>query len=153
MTGEKKKKRGLYILLPAIPAVGLIAFLLWHGQVGHETGKTEKKDTLTWYVDYSWFNGNYPDSLVYKEIEKRTGVRILFETPTESNDSTLNSMISSRDLPDLVTVAPNTEEYSLSTATPMRPTPPRTFPPMTILRQMWSSWCGRISTKPSEVRI
>lgn len=100
------------MFLPVLPVVCLIVFLAWHQRtVRQEEGQTAE-DTLTWYVNFSWFNGNYPDSLVYREIEKKTGVRIIFETPTESYDSKLDSMISAHDLPDIITLAPNSSEYS-----------------------------------------
>lgn len=107
-------KRGLTIILAlatAFLAAVFAVILIRHGREADRAAGQKGETPLTWYVDYSWFNGNYPDSLVYREIREKTGTRISFQSPTESNDSTLGSMISSRDLPDIITMSPDSAEY------------------------------------------
>lgn len=67
-----------------------------------------KKDTspvtLNWYINFSWFNYNWGESLISKYIEQKTGVKINFIVPAGNEAEKMNTMIASGTLPDIVTL-------------------------------------------------
>lgn len=64
---------------------------------------TEKVD-LSWYINFSWFNTSWGNSMVSKAITEKTGCNINFVVPTGDPNEKLDSMISSGTLPDLITL-------------------------------------------------
>ena len=82
----------------ALVTVGLVA----------QTDPAWKKDTspvtLNWYVNFSWYNYNWGESLISKYIEQKTGVKINFIVPAGNENEKLNTMIASGTLPDIVTL-------------------------------------------------
>jgi len=60
--------------------------------------------TLDWYVNFSWFTTTWGENLVAKTITEETGVSINFITPGGNEWEKLDAMISSGDLPDLLTL-------------------------------------------------
>lgn len=71
------------------------------------SGKETKDITLTYWVPMHSqavkILQNYGESEVYKELEKRTGIKIKFLHPPSGQASEqLNLMISSKDLPDII---------------------------------------------------
>ena len=54
-------------------------------------------------ANFSAISSNYNDSEFFKELERRTGVHIEFETPAVGEESTaFNLMIASEELPDII---------------------------------------------------
>ena len=60
--------------------------------------------TLEWYVNYTWFTGEWGKNLVSKTITEETGVSIEFITPSGNESEKLASLISSDSLPDFITL-------------------------------------------------
>ena len=52
----------------------------------------EDKVTINWYVDLAGWSNN-SSSLISKEIYRRTGVNIVFETPANADGSNVNMTI------------------------------------------------------------
>lgn len=92
-----KKLRFVFALTALLAAGGLFA-----------QDAAWKKDTspvtLNWYVNFSWFNYNWGESLISKYIEQKTGVKINFIVPAGNEAEKLNTMIASGTLPDVVTL-------------------------------------------------
>ena len=63
-----------------------------------------EKITLNWYINFSWFSTTWGENLVAKTITDETGVSVNFIVPTGSEREKLDAMISSGDLPDLLTL-------------------------------------------------
>ena len=63
-----------------------------------------EKITLSWYINFSWFTTTWGDNLVSDTITGETGVSINFITPSGNEREKLDAMISSGDLPDLITL-------------------------------------------------
>ena len=60
--------------------------------------------TLTWYINYSWFPMDWGKNMVSKQITKDTGVNINFVTPAGNQEETINALVASDSLPDIVTL-------------------------------------------------
>lgn len=60
--------------------------------------------TLDWYINFSWYNTPWGDSVVSKEITDKTGVKINFISPLGNESEKLTAMITSGNLPDLITL-------------------------------------------------
>ena len=60
--------------------------------------------TLDWYINFSWFNTSWGESVVSKAITEKTGVNVRFTAPTGNEAEKLNAMIISENLPDLITL-------------------------------------------------
>lgn len=93
-------KRRLVFALTALLSVG--------GLFAQSVDPAWKKDTspvtLNWYVNFSWFNYNWGESLISKYIQEKTGVKINFIVPAGNENEKLNTMIASGTLPDIVTL-------------------------------------------------
>lgn len=62
---------------------------------------------VSWYVDLANFNYNN-STLVANKIKEKTGINIIFETPSNTDGSKLSTMISGNKLPDIISIAANT---------------------------------------------
>ena len=60
--------------------------------------------TLTWYINYSWFNAGWGGNVVSDKITEETGVSIRFITPGGNENEKLNALIAADSLPDLITL-------------------------------------------------
>lgn len=60
--------------------------------------------TLNWYINYSWFSMDWGKNMVSKQITKDTGVNINFVTPAGNQEETINALVASDSLPDIVTL-------------------------------------------------
>ncbi len=60
--------------------------------------------TLSWYINYSWFTTDWGKNMVSKQITKDTGVSVDFVTPAGNQEETINALIASDSLPDVVTL-------------------------------------------------
>lgn len=60
--------------------------------------------TLDWYVNYSWFGGQWGKNLVSQKITDETGVTLNFVTPSGTEEDKLNALIASDSLPDIITI-------------------------------------------------
>lgn len=60
--------------------------------------------TLDWYVNFSWYNYNWGETLISKYVEEKTGVKINFIVPAGNENEKLNTMIAANSLPDMVTL-------------------------------------------------
>ena len=60
--------------------------------------------TLNWYINYSWFTMDWGKNMVSKQITKDTGVNINFVTPAGNQEETINALVASDSLPDIVTL-------------------------------------------------
>lgn len=98
------------ILLAALIAavcVGLCAVSLVRtsDETGESSGSdTQEVTTLTWYINYSWFNTEWGQNIVSRKITEETGVNIEYIVPKGTESEKLDSMINSGTLPDLVTL-------------------------------------------------
>ncbi|MFI3325919.1 MAG: extracellular solute-binding protein [Clostridia bacterium] len=67
--------------------------------------KTETETTtLTWYINFSWFNKSWGEDATSKYITEQTGINVEYITPTGDESEKLTSMISSGMMPDIVTL-------------------------------------------------
>lgn len=64
----------------------------------------EEITTLTWYINYSWFDSEWGENIVSKKITEATGVKIEFIVPKGTESEKLDSMINTDTLPDLITI-------------------------------------------------
>ena len=64
----------------------------------------ENSVTLNWYINYSWFPMDWGKNMVSKQITKDTGVNINFVTPAGNQEETINALVASDSLPDIVTL-------------------------------------------------
>ena len=67
------------------------------------------KVTITWYVDLAGWNNN-SSSLISKEIYKKTGVNVVFETPASADGAKLSTMMQTNTFTDVISIAANTQE-------------------------------------------
>lgn len=59
---------------------------------------------ITHFYNFDWFDDNYPNTEIGQELQKRTNVTLnLMKSPSSDNQK-LNTMIVSKQLPDLITV-------------------------------------------------
>ena len=65
---------------------------------------TDEPVTLDWYVNYSWFGGQWGKNLVSQKITEETGVTVNFVTPSGTEEDKLNALIASDSLPDIITI-------------------------------------------------
>lgn len=64
----------------------------------------EEPVTLTWYINYSWFNTTWGGNVVSDKITEETGVKLQFVTPGGNENEKLNALIAADSLPDLITL-------------------------------------------------
>lgn len=64
----------------------------------------DKKITLDWYINFSWFDMDWGENLVSKTITEETGISVNFILPSGSEKEKLNTMIQTDNLPDLITL-------------------------------------------------
>lgn len=60
--------------------------------------------TFKWFLDASWYQFKWGDSLVSKYITEKTGVTIDFDVPSGDPNQKLTTMIASNSLPDFLSV-------------------------------------------------
>lgn len=87
------------LLLTALVFVGC-------GEKTEETVEpvAEEPVKFKWYINYSWYNTGFGESLVSQKITEDTGVDIEFVTSSGNEADLLNSLISSDSLPDIITL-------------------------------------------------
>lgn len=95
-----------------------IPFFLICGCAGGELEETQtkgetQKEKFQWYINYSWFTGEWGESAVSQAITEKTGVDIEFVTPTGNENDQLKALIKSNQLPDLITLGWWEEPVSL----------------------------------------
>ncbi len=61
---------------------------------------TKKAKTLTWFVDQTWWNVNWGQDAVTKQIEKELNIKINFVV---GDDTKLNTYFAGGNLPDIIT--------------------------------------------------
>lgn len=66
--------------------------------------KVQEPVDLNWYVNYSWFTTKWGSDRVSQSITEKTGVTIDFMTPIGKESNKLGTLISSNNLPDLITL-------------------------------------------------
>lgn len=105
------KKKKIRLLVSAAVVLILLFYSAdmvrnWNELVGStEETKDEKENVnLSWYVNYSWFEGTWGKNQVSKKITEETGVTIDFVVPKGDESEKLNSVIEADALPDLVTL-------------------------------------------------
>lgn len=69
-----------------------------------QTPKEDEPVTLKWYVNFSWFNQEWGKDAVSKKIMEETGINVEFVTPLGNENETLDTLVSSNELPDLLTM-------------------------------------------------
>ena len=102
MRGRKKKQRW-----KCIKILVLLALLLGGCAKEEEQEETQiqkEQVTFDWYINYSWYNTDFGESLVSKKITEDTGVSINFIAPAGNEAERLDSLISSDSLPDIITL-------------------------------------------------
>lgn len=104
------KKRRIILIISAVIVLALLFYVTdmvknWNELAKNEqVSEKEEKVSLDWYINYSWYDTEWGESLVSREITKQTGVDINFVVPKGSEAEKIRSMIDSDTLPDLVTV-------------------------------------------------
>lgn len=101
------RKRYIAAALLAAALLVIAGILLWHRAGTEGKSRQEKEDdpvTFDWYINYSWFRDGWGENAVSKQITKDTGVSVNFKTPVGDGSNSLDTMISSGTLPDLVTL-------------------------------------------------
>lgn len=121
---EKRRKNrwkvfvGMLTLLASVFVAGCASKDAGQGQSGaaRESGTADGEDapawqryadeavTLTWYINYSWFNAGWGGNVVSDKITEETGVSIRFITPGGNENEKLNALIAADSLPDLITL-------------------------------------------------
>ena len=103
-----KGKIVLGILIGAVlVGIGAVTVIRSRENVTTYSEDLEKEDevvTLTWYINYSWFDSEWGDNIVSRKITEATGVEIEFIVPKGTESEKLDSMINTDTLPDLVTL-------------------------------------------------
>lgn len=77
-----------------------------NAQTPSAAGETtdEEPVEITHFYNYDWFDDNYPNTEIGIELQKRTNVKLnLMKSPAADNQK-LNTMIVSKQLPDLITL-------------------------------------------------
>ena len=121
---EKRRKNrwkvfvGMLTLIASVFVAGCASKDAGQRQSGaaRESGTTDGEDapawqryadeavTLTWYINYSWFNTGWGGNVVSDKITEETGVSIRFITPGGNENEKLNALIAADSLPDLITL-------------------------------------------------
>lgn len=121
---EKRRKNrwkvfvGMLTLIASVFVAGCASKDAGQGQSGaaRESGTADGEDapawqryadeavTLTWYINYSWFNAGWGGNVVSDKITEETGVSIRFITPGGNENEKLNALIAADSLPDLITL-------------------------------------------------
>ena len=95
-------KKGIAVgCLAGLVAIGAAAVFL--GSRQEDTGK-DTPVTLDWYVNFSWFNGDWGGNVVSDAITDETGVAVRFASPSGNESEKLDALISADSLPDLITL-------------------------------------------------
>lgn len=68
--------------------------------------------TLTWYINFSWFNKSWGVDATSQYITAKTGVNVEYIIPSGDENEKLQSMISSGMMPDIVTLGYWEDLYS-----------------------------------------
>jgi putative aldouronate transport system substrate-binding protein len=71
---------------------------------GDNIEQETEKIKLDWYINFSWYQEDFDDSLVARTIEDKFNVDINLISPTGDADKKLTSMINQNKLPDLLTL-------------------------------------------------
>lgn len=87
----------------------LLGMILSCTACGREVQQTEetseqKVTTFDWYVNLAWFQSNWGENMVSRQITKDTGVSINFMTPSGTESEKLSALINSDSLPDIITL-------------------------------------------------
>lgn len=61
-------------------------------------------ETLSWFVNFSWFTAGWGKNRVTQAITAETGVQVNFVTPVGDENETLDAMLRQEELPDLITL-------------------------------------------------
>lgn len=121
---EKRRKNrwkvfvGMLTLIASVFVAGCASKDAGQGQSGaaRESGTADGEDapawqryadeavTLTWYINYSWFNAGWGGNVVSDKVTEETGVSIRFITPGGNENEKLNALIAADSLPDLITL-------------------------------------------------
>ena len=104
-----KGKIVLGILIAAVlVGIGTVTVIKSRGNVTTYSEDIKEDDdeviTLTWYINYSWFDSEWGNNIVSQKITEETGVEIEFIVPKGTESEKLDSMINTDTLPDLVTL-------------------------------------------------
>lgn len=111
----KKRKKKILVVCGFLLAVAVGAVMIKshingsnHVQMSKELPgwkkDKDKKVTLDWYVNYSWFVTPWGNNLVSKTMTDETGVKINFQTPMGNEEEKLNALVASGSLPDIITL-------------------------------------------------
>ena len=104
------KKRRIILIISAVIVLALLFYVTdmvknWNELAKNEqVSEKEEKVSLDWYINYSWYDTEWGESLVSREITKQTGVDINFVVPKGSEAEKIRSILDSDTLPELVTV-------------------------------------------------
>lgn len=72
----------------------------------------EEPVTLTWYVNFSWFDKSWGEDVVSQYITEKTGINVKYVAPTGDESMFLQSLLSSNATADLITFEPWDPLYS-----------------------------------------
>ena len=68
------------------------------------TEQAAEPETLSWFVNFSWFTAGWGKNHVTQAITEKTGVQVNFLTPVGDENETLDVMLRQGELPDLITL-------------------------------------------------
>ncbi|MDD3338689.1 MAG: extracellular solute-binding protein [Lachnospiraceae bacterium] len=77
---------------------------IWMSQDHQKRADKNEPVVLDWYVNFSWFNGEWGKNLVSQTITHKTDVSVRFSSPSGNESEKLDALISSDSLPDLITL-------------------------------------------------
>lgn len=75
---------------------------------------TKEMTELTWYVNAEWWNTEWGNDLITKKLEEELNVKINF---LSGDDTTLNTMFASGEMPDLISVFDSSSQVALKADT------------------------------------
>ncbi len=109
-----KKQNSIGVILAAVLAVLCVVASIFYMVMGGRKAKAQTTVTTTegteepvefdWYINYSWYRDGWGSNVVSQKITRDTGVSIRFVTPVGDDSATLDTMMSSDTLPDLITL-------------------------------------------------
>ncbi|MCR5213812.1 MAG: extracellular solute-binding protein [Eubacterium sp.] len=101
----RKKDTFLIVILIGILLIctGIFAKVIFEKKDSAESNE-DTITNFTWYINYEWYKDVWGDSVVAEAITDKTHVKIDFRTPVGNSANTLDTLIASDDLPDLITL-------------------------------------------------
>ncbi|MDD2971261.1 MAG: extracellular solute-binding protein [Lachnospiraceae bacterium] len=99
------KLEKVVVITAVIVGTLAVAACVWLNMGEQKTDAEQNESTtLDWYVNFSWFHGNWGENLVSKAITDQTDVSVRFSSPSGNESEKLDALINANALPDLITL-------------------------------------------------